>query len=125
MALDISTSETALLPDLTGLTKASLPEVDALLVAAIAALRARVVQEGKISAAALERDAKGALVRKAGIMGVVIAGGPSVYLEITAVPAHRIPYVIAPVVANQTSLPAASPAPAAPATPALAAPQSS
>jgi (2S)-methylsuccinyl-CoA dehydrogenase len=56
MALDISTSETALLPDLTGLTKASLPEVDALLVAAIAALRARVVQEGKISAAALERD---------------------------------------------------------------------
>lgn len=56
---------------------------------------------------------------------VVTAGASEVYLEITAVPAHRIPYVIAPVVANQTSLPAASPAPAAPATPALAAPQSS
>ena len=56
---------------------------------------------------------------------VVTAGASEVYLEITAVPAHRIPHVIAPVVANQTSLPAASPAPAAPAAPALAAPQSS
>ena len=56
---------------------------------------------------------------------VVTAGASEVYLEITAVPAHRIPYVIAPVVTNQTSLPAASPAPAAPASPALAETQSS
>ena len=56
---------------------------------------------------------------------VVNAGAAEVYLEITAVPAHRIPYVIAPVVTNQTSLPAASPAPAAPASPALAETQSS
>ena len=56
---------------------------------------------------------------------VVNAGAAEVYLEITAVPAHRIPYVIAPVVANPTSLPATSPAPAAPASPALSEPQSS
>ena len=56
---------------------------------------------------------------------VVTAGASEVYLEITAVPAHRIPYVIAPVVTNQTSRPAASPAPAAPASPALAETQSS
>ena len=56
---------------------------------------------------------------------VATAGAAEVYLEITAVPAHRIPYVIAPVVTNQTSLPAASPAPASPASPALAETQSS
>ncbi len=50
---------------------------------------------------------------------VVTAGASEVYLEITAVPAHRIPYVTAPAATNQTSLPAA------PASPALAAPQSS
>jgi len=56
---------------------------------------------------------------------VVTAGASEVYLEITAVPAHRIPHVTAPVVANQTSLPAAPASPALAASPTLAAPQSS
>ncbi|MGQ0611786.1 MAG: acyl-CoA dehydrogenase family protein [Paracoccaceae bacterium] len=54
MALDTSRPEAALLADLTALTGAALPEAEAHLALALGTLRARVVEGGKISAAALE-----------------------------------------------------------------------
>ncbi len=56
---------------------------------------------------------------------VVNAGGHEVYLEITAVPAHRIPHMIAPVVADQSSLPESAPTPATPPPTEMESPQSS
>ena len=61
----------------------------------------------------------------AAIDRVVIAGGSSVYLEITAVPAHRIPYVITPVVANPSPVPESIPTSALPLIAAAESPQSS
>lgn len=55
MALDRSQPETPLLPDLQALVTEALPEVDALLEQARAALKRTVTVDGKLSAAALEQ----------------------------------------------------------------------